>query len=169
VDFQYLDGRVVFAKCFSPRLGSKRQSTGGLYFFRTTSAFNTTSSPANYDMEITDTGNITQPITANGLVKAMVMVQGSVIVRCYNGVTNSSTGNCGFTLTRPAGDGVYRIDFGFPVSSRFVSLSVEYALSADNYDANYRFFNSTSVEVFTFFTDVRSHTTDALGFTIIMY
>jgi hypothetical protein len=145
------------------------QSTGGLYFFRTTSAFNTTSSPANYDMEITDTGNITQPITANGLVKAMVMVQGSVIVRCYNGVTNSSTGNCGFTLTRPAGDGVYRIDFGFPVSSRFVSLSVEYALSADNYDANYRFFNSTSVEVFTFFTDVRSHTTDALGFTIIMY
>ena len=72
------------------------------------------------------TGNAMQSTTSNGLVKAMVTVfSNGQIVRCYNGITNSSTGNCGFTITQPL-SGVYRIDFGFPVSDRFVSVSAQY-------------------------------------------
>lgn len=42
---------------------------------------------------------------------------------CYNGVTNTSSGNCGFTVTRPLGDvGVYRIDYGFTILGRFFPL-----------------------------------------------
>jgi len=104
------------------------QSTGGLYFFRTTSAFGSNGSPSNYDMQITDTGNITQPIAANGLVKAMIYVDpflpaAQYIVRCYNGITNSSTGNCGFSMTRTS-TGQYLINFGFPVNNRFFSLTL---------------------------------------------
>ncbi|MGI8788908.1 MAG: hypothetical protein ACR2HG_14290 [Pyrinomonadaceae bacterium] len=103
------------------------QSTGGLYFFRTTSAFGNTSSPANYNMVITDTGNVTQPINNNGLVKAMIYVDPTLpasqyIVRCYNSVTNSSTGNCGFSVSR-VGVGLYEIDFGFTVNNRFLSAT----------------------------------------------
>ena len=44
------------------------------------------------------------------------------IVRCYNGLTNSSAGNCGFRVSREE-PGHYFIDFGFYVNDRFVSLS----------------------------------------------
>ena len=45
------------------------QSTGGLYFFRTNSAFGTTGSPGSGDMIITDTGdvNFTNKVTTNSL------------------------------------------------------------------------------------------------------
>ncbi|MDQ3131889.1 MAG: hypothetical protein M3Q99_14170 [Acidobacteriota bacterium] len=103
------------------------QTTGGLYFFRTNSAFGTNGSPSNYDMQITDTGNITQPVAANGLVKAMIYVNPSLpadqyVVRCYNGITNSSTGSCGFSMTRTS-TGQYLINFGFQVNNRFFSLT----------------------------------------------
>jgi hypothetical protein len=95
------------------------QSGGGLYFFRTTSAFGTTGTPANYDMSITDTGNIAQARTGSGLPKAMLYILGTATIsRCYNGVTGSSSGNCGFTVSRD-GTGSYRIDFGFQVNDRF--------------------------------------------------
>jgi hypothetical protein len=95
------------------------QSGGGLYFFRTNSAFGTTGTPANYDMSITDTGNIAQPSARFGLPKAMVyIISGGGISRCYNGVTGSSNGNCGFSVFRE-GTGAYRIDFGFQISDRF--------------------------------------------------
>ena len=104
------------------------QSTGGLYFFRTTSAFGSNGSPSNYDMQITDTGNITQTLGKGGLVKAMIYVNpylpaDQYIVRCYNGITNSSTGNCGFSMTRTS-TGQYLINFGFPVNNRFFSLTL---------------------------------------------
>lgn len=103
------------------------QSTGGLYFFRTNSAFGTTGSPANYDLAIQDDGNITQNRGKAGLVKAMIYVDpflpaDQYIVRCYNGITNSSVGNCGFSVIRN-NVGNYTINFGFQVNDRFLSLT----------------------------------------------
>lgn len=78
-------------------------------------------------MKITPEGNVTQPITSNGLVKAMIRVDpflpaAQYITRCYNGITNSSTGNCGFTVTRSS-PGNYSVDFGFPINNRFFSVT----------------------------------------------
>lgn len=103
------------------------QSGGGLYFFRTTSAFGSSGSPANYDLQITDNGNLAQSEVRNGLPKAMLYVDpflpaAQYIVRCYNGVSGASTGNCGFTVTR-INSGIYDIAFGFQVDNRFVSLT----------------------------------------------
>jgi hypothetical protein len=95
------------------------------------------------------------------------------IVHCYNGITNSSTGDCGFVLTLPipAQTGIYRINFGFPVSARFVAVSAKYGKFGNsqnnNGGANYRLFDSTSVEVFTF--DADSVDTFQRGFTIILF
>ena len=100
------------------------QTTGGLIFFATLNDPGTTGSPANYVMVINDNGNLTQPINNNGLVKAMLYVnENGTIARCYNGITNSSTGNCGFSTTRFA-QGGYDIDFGFQVNNRFYALTM---------------------------------------------
>lgn len=74
-------------------------------------------------------GNIAQALSSNGLVKAMISVDpflpaDQYIVRCYNGITNSSTGNCGFSMTRSF-EGSYTINFGFSVNDRFLSLTAE--------------------------------------------
>lgn len=105
------------------------QSNGGLYFFRTISGFGSTLTPANYDMQITDNGNLAQSEERNGLPKAMLYVNPFLlptqyIVRCYNGVSGASTGDCGgFSVTRGS-TGFYTITFPFPVNNRFYSLTV---------------------------------------------
>ena len=67
--------------------------------------------------------NITQPITANGLVKAMIYVTPTgTIARCYNGITNVSTGNCGFSIAG-LNNGVYDVNFGFAVNNRFITIT----------------------------------------------
>ena len=117
--------------------------------------------------------NVRQDLSSNGLVKAMLYINSSAqMVRCYNGITNTSTGNCGFTVTTPLGPvGVYRINFGFPISDRFVSVSVRYPVvtggGAFNMGANFREFDATSIEVFTFPTEGNS--TFAGNFMLILY
>ena len=125
-------------------------------------------------MKITPEGNITQPIAANGLVKAMIVVPGfgGEPSYCYNGITNSSTGTCGFNATRPfATIGIVRIDFGFPVANRFVTVTAQYASAFgsgnNNVGVNYRFFNATSIEFFSFITG--SPDTRNASYTIILY
>jgi hypothetical protein len=118
------------------------------------------------------TGNATQSSTSSGLIKAMLTVNSNgTIERCYNGVTNSSTGNCGFAITMPL-SGVFRIDFGFPVAERFVSVTAQYCSgcfngATNNIGANYRIFSSTSYEVFTFQSG--SADTTSRNFTLILY
>lgn len=118
-------------------------------------------------------GNATQFADANGLVKATLEVNAEgLITRCYNGITNSSTGNCGFTVTSPL-FGVKRINFGFPVSGRFVSITCKYGNGSfgpirNNSGANYRFFNNTSIEVFTFLAD-NAEDTFSTDFMLILY
>ncbi|MCM3870545.1 MAG: hypothetical protein ND895_07630 [Pyrinomonadaceae bacterium] len=64
-------------------------------------------------------GNAGQNLTSNGFVKAMVYVNADgTIARCYNGVSNVSTGNCGFTVVR-SNSSRFTVDFGFQVSDRF--------------------------------------------------
>ena len=118
-------------------------------------------------------GNVAQSLSSNGLVKAMIEVYyNGLISSCYNGITNSSSGNCGFIITQPL-TGVYRINYGFPVANRFVSVTCTYATNGsfnpqyNNNGANYRFFDSTSVEVFTF--NPNTQDTHAASFMIILY
>lgn len=240
------------------------QSGSGLYFFRTTSAFGATGSPANYDLMIADSGrigigtitpttrlqiktapgdygfthtdgaisvgsyvggsssgaaggwlgtlsnnklfffanggqpsmtvdttgnvgvgtttpratldvagNAVQNRSSGGLVKAMIHIDRvGGIVRCYNSMNGLSTGNCGITVTRIS-SGIYRIQFGFAVSDRFVSITPEYSttcnvnpISCRNAGANFRFFG-TDLEVFTFNADNAQDTADAASMIIV--
>ncbi len=145
-----------------------------------TNALNLAGSPAasyakleviNPGQFITD-GNVRQSLNSNGLVKAMLEVDSvGNIVRCYNSVTNANSGNCGFTVTSPL-TGVKRIDFGFPVIGRFIALSSSYTntggVGENNRGANYRGFNNTSIEVFTFIAG-NSADTDSAPFMLILY
>jgi hypothetical protein len=72
-------------------------------------------------------GNVTQNLDKGGFIKALVFVNPfllpqNYIVRCWNGVTGASTGNCGFSVTRTSA-GNYRVHFGFPVNNRFLAVS----------------------------------------------
>jgi hypothetical protein len=98
------------------------QQSGGMFVFNSASAPGTTASAPNYLLEVTNAGDVYQQRSQGGLVKAMLVVDSAgTILRCYNGVTGSSTGNCGFTLT-----GVSVINFGFRVDDRFAVVSVDY-------------------------------------------
>ena len=100
------------------------QSNGGLYFFRTLSAFGSTINQPNYDMGITDNGNVTQARDKGGFAKALVYLNSNgTIGRCYNAVSGSSSGGCGFSSTRDTFAGYYIINFGFQVDDRYVSVS----------------------------------------------
>lgn len=65
-------------------------------------------------------GNTYQQRDKGGWVKAMVYLnRDGTIARCYNGLTASSSGNCGFTPTKGI-LGYYYVDFGFEVDDRFI-------------------------------------------------
>jgi hypothetical protein len=68
-------------------------------------------------------GNISQPGAGFGVPKAMIyLLDNGAIGRCYNGITGSTTGNCGFSPSRSSA-GVYKVDFGFQVNKRFYFLT----------------------------------------------
>src|SRR5262249_46691575 len=99
--------------------------TGGLYFFRTNNAFNTTVSLPTYDMELTDNGNVIQPVTSNGLVKAMALIdRDGNVVRCYNSQLAAATSTpCGITVNH-TGDGDYVVTFqNLQIDNRFISVT----------------------------------------------
>jgi hypothetical protein len=99
------------------------QTNGGLYFFHTLSAPGTAINQAVYDLRITDVGHIAQQRDKGGLVKALVYLNpDGTIGRCYNGVSGSSSSDCGFTSSRIHA-GYYSIDFGFQIDDRFVFAS----------------------------------------------
>ncbi len=93
------------------------------------------------------------PLNLSGTAKAMLYVNSEgQISRCYNGLTGSSTGNCGFTVSKLA-VGVYRINFGFQVNDRFLSVTAQYGpgnSAANNMGANFTFSSSTNVDVVTY-------------------
>jgi hypothetical protein len=124
-------------------------------------------------MKIDENGNVIQNRDRGGLVKAMVYVaaDGSIL-RCYNGVSGSSSGNCGFSVTHFANGG-YGINFGFQVDDRFVSVTPRYF---NNFGVLVIpiaafFFNSstsTSVDVRTS-VDINLESTEDAPFMIFVY
>lgn len=70
-------------------------------------------------------GHAGQSINKGGFVKASLYVLANgTIARCYNGITGSSTGNCGFSISA-TGTGSYAIGLGaaFDPPNRFYSLT----------------------------------------------
>ena len=75
-------------------------------------------------------GNATQARDKGGFVKAMAYIDpflspSQYVVRCYNSQRTgnaTSTAPCGITVTR-LGPGSYRVDFGFDVRDRFISVT----------------------------------------------
>ncbi len=121
------------------------------------------------------TGNAFQPVASYGFAKAMIEVSNTgTISRCYNGITNSSTNGCGFTITTPAGTlfGIYRINFGFAVSNVFVSATTRYENSNGNGNnnggVNYRNFDNTTIEFFTYSPNLPQDTSSRY-FTLILF
>jgi hypothetical protein len=119
-------------------------------------------------------GPVTQANNAGGLPKALIegssWTPSGQIWKCYNGVTGGANANCGFTLTR-VDTGIARIDLGFPITNRYFIVSAEYDsgfnAASNNIGANYRVYNSTSLEVFTFETN-SVNTVDA-NFTLVVF
>lgn len=120
-------------------------------------------------------GNTIQDRDKGGMMKAMLYVSSiGTIVRCYNGITGASAGNCGFTVVRTS-DGFYEVDFGFQVSDRFVSLTAKdevYLATFEtlNYAASFRFINNNNnaLRVSTFFLGERRVNADA-SFMLLVY
>ncbi len=168
------------------------QSNGGLYFFRTIAEFGTNSTGADYDIVISNLGNVgigtDTPTTAKlvvdnysgvsistnghakqqrqngGWVKAMVYVSAAgAIVRCYNGVIGLGGGFCGFTVSHFATGG-YNINFGFQVNDRYGVVTADRNLASLSYGAAGGFENFIQVQTFD-----PSGTPGDEGFTLIVY
>jgi hypothetical protein len=68
-------------------------------------------------------GNASQDRTSGGFVKAMLSVAANgTITQCYNGITGSTLGGCGFAVTAGV-DGNYTVNLGFQITDRFLSVS----------------------------------------------
>ena len=125
-------------------------------------------------------GNAVQDRDKGGMVKAMLYVDGTLlnptILRCYNGSTGASTGNCGFTVNRNF-DGIYVVNVGFQVSDRFISVAAKPSPPAilgglpENIGANFGFDlrDNTLVYVYTFFTVGNSLSKADATFMLIVY
>ncbi|HZR32329.1 MAG TPA: hypothetical protein VFA76_10820 [Terriglobales bacterium] len=90
-------------------------------------------------------GNVTQNRDKGGWVKAMAYVgSGGGIFRCFNSFIAGSAASappCGFTATSST-NGVFRVNFGFPVNDRFISLTPHYGpgnAAPNNMGANFVF------------------------------
>ncbi len=103
---------------------------------------------------IATAGVATQPSNKGGFVKAMLFAdENGVIQRCYNGVTGASTGNCGITISHPNA-GIYDVDFPFPITDRFYSVTAE-AGSTVTLTASFATFPTlNSIRVFINITDI---------------
>src|SRR5262249_6174981 len=72
-------------------------------------------------------GNVVQDRNKSGFVKAMALVKDDgTVIRCFNSNATTDaaieTPPCNIKVTYE-NDGSYRVDFGFPVSDRFISLT----------------------------------------------
>lgn len=127
-------------------------TTGGLYFFRTNSAFTSAAGAANYDMQITDAGDVIQPPANNGLVKAMAFIdRDGGVDHCYNSQlvgSAVSTPPCGITVTGIPENGQYNLAFqNLRVDNRFVSVTA--SQDSDQMVANTTIFAGNTVGVTT--------------------
>ena len=78
--------------------------------------------------KLTVAGDVGQSVSANGMVKAAVLVNGSgSIIRSFNNLPGGS----GPTVTQPLGPGTYEVNFGANVAQRFFSATLLSSNSTD--------------------------------------
>lgn len=76
-------------------------------------------------------GNVTQPLTANGLPKALLRLdRDGNILRCYNGITGASTNGCGFSVAHNVIGG-YDISLGSQLNSSTLIVNVTTEFDGD--------------------------------------
>lgn len=118
-------------------------------------------------------GNLTQSIAAYGAPKAMLYINldGSIL-RCYNGVTGASTGNCGFISTRVL-QGGYEIDFGFNITNKFIVMTPQAGGNSSRIGVDFSTANNFPTKIFVrcYFVNVASdiNSTADNPFMIIVY
>jgi hypothetical protein len=164
------------------------QTGGGLYFFRTPASPGNPSGALTYDMLINDqgnvgvgtvtpnakltvVGNVTQDAGSFGVPKAMVFVLANgTMGRCYNGFlgqsatpNGSATTGCGIAISGSAG--LYKVNFGVPVGSRFFVATPHGDFTAKSVQTSV--FNSTTVEVSV--TDSPTGVNTVSDLTLILY
>lgn len=123
-------------------------------------------------------GNAGQSPDKNGFVKAMIHVdRNGAILRCYNSITNSSSGASCATVSLPLGNvGAYQISFAsLPATTRFISITPQYSTTCNvvpiqchNAGANFVINGDGSIGVFTFNTDNKQDTAEA-AFMLVVY
>jgi hypothetical protein len=114
-------------------------------------------------------GNTTQDLGGYGLPKAMVHVNGDgTLLRCYNGVTGSSFGGCGITASRYCSpcSGVYVVNFGFDILTRFPSVTVEGAGGAG---VTFKTISSSPTELFVYTFEASTGSQSDRPFIVILY
>jgi hypothetical protein len=118
-------------------------------------------------MKIDAVGNVRQSRNTGGLAKAMVYVNAAgTSLRCYNGITGASSGNCGFGVSRQS-TGFYQVNFGFVISDRFYAVTTEVPnANADPHPAFYPV-NETTLGVFC--SDARTGVQFDCAFMFIVY
>jgi hypothetical protein len=98
--------------------------------------------------KLTVIGNSTQDRNSFGFPKAMIYVNGdATIIRCYNGTNGSSSGDCGFAVSRQPGAGNYLINFGFQITDRFWVTSVQGGCCTNAISIHVGFSNTTTLSV----------------------
>jgi hypothetical protein len=98
-------------------------------------------------------GNFTQNLGGYGLPKAMVYINGDgTIIRCYNALTNSSSGGCGFAVTKTS-QGNYSVNLGFDLSTRFISVSLQNAGTGRPVTISYEPGPANVVDVLVYLSD----------------
>lgn len=84
-------------------------------------------------------GGVGQSAGSFGLPKAMLLVRNNgvgtpaTIEKCYNAVSGTSSGNCGFVISQPGGAGLIHIRFPFRVTDRFFSITPIYNSTLPSY------------------------------------
>jgi hypothetical protein len=95
-------------------------------------------------------GNTSQARNKGGWVKALLKVNfNGGIERCYNGITGSAGGTCGFSVN--TNDfGLFDINFGFRVDDRFASVTADAAGQFGSFgEVIYGFGNQNTIRVVT--------------------
>jgi hypothetical protein len=111
-------------------------------------------------------GNTSQQRNKGGWVKALLKVSADgSIERCYNGITGSAGGTCGFSIAHTF-DTYFDINFGFRVDDRFASVTADDAGQfAATGEVIYGFGNQNTIRVITH----SGGSLSSLSFTIIVY
>jgi hypothetical protein len=94
-------------------------------------------------------GNTSQARNKGGWVKALLKVSAGGIERCYNGITGSAGGTCGFTIGFN-GFALFDINFGFRVDDRFATVTADAAGEFGSFgEIIYGFGNQNTIRVIT--------------------